>query len=108
MSATKFILPETFSVEVKDKARYIRYLNKLAAAGYDTPKKLIIEPTKVIETIMNIVGDKDDDKARQHRRYFLSSIFWVLPREYRDLAYEDSPYRQHYTTAIQNYRPTPV
>jgi hypothetical protein len=78
-------MPETLSKTIGDKAHkaYIRRLNKLAGAGYDTPEKILKTPSKVVALIKTLAPG-DDEKAQQEKRYFISAIFYVLPAKYRE------------------------
>ena len=83
-------MPETLSKTIGDKAHkaYIRRLNKLAGAGYDTPEKLLERPFKVTDTIKRLAPGNDGE-ARQERRYYIAAVFYVLPEAYRQ---KNNPY----------------
>ena len=80
-----FQLPEKFSKTVTKPTHnaYIRYLNKLADGGFDTPDKIKEKPFDVIKLI-NELTPGDDDGARTKRRYYIASVFYVLPESYRE------------------------
>lgn len=80
-----FLLPDTFSkpdLTTTTQKAYTRYLNKLADEGFNTPELLKTQAEEIVDTIFTLYPG-DDEKDRQHRRYFASAIYWVLPVEYR-------------------------
>ncbi len=90
---SEFQMPSiTSKPELKDPKPYIRRLNKLASAGFNTPLKLRILPTKIIAHIKNLYPG-DDASSRSARRYFICAIYYVLPLSYRQ---GNNPYRALY------------
>jgi len=89
--ATKFTLPTTFQKDIAATTQkvYKGKLNILAKHGFDTVESLKKRAKDVIETIKQITGISDDDKARHARRYFISAIFWVtkMPKRNRYYTY---------------------
>ena len=79
-----FQKPNAFSkdlAESTDKV-YTTYLNKIAAAGYDTPQSLVDSADAVAAFIAG-AEPGDDNQSRHKRRYYISAVFWVLPERYR-------------------------
>lgn len=86
-----FVLPETYSkpdLTPTTHKVYVRYLNKLAVLGFTTTESLQSQARKIISEIKKM-HPGDDEKDRQHRRYFTSAIYYVLPYEYRQ---KSNPY----------------
>ena len=80
-----FQLPETFSKPDLSRTThlaYVRRLNQLAEAGFDTPEILLKKPFSGVSLIKKLFPG-DDNASRNGRRYFISAIFYVLPLAYR-------------------------
>lgn len=86
------------------KQLYTRYLNKLAAEGITCKKDLLKKRRLVIAAIKKLAPG-DDDKARHHKRKFLSAIFWVLHGE-KFLETKNNVYYKLFKKNIQNYGKT--
>jgi len=83
MARIKFDLSSGWTKELSDTSKkiYSSKLNTLAKNGYDTPSKIWESPTKVVDEIKTITGDKKDDMTKMKRRQFLSAIFAVSPAD---------------------------
>ena len=83
-------MPETLSKTIgpKPHKQYVKRLDRLAGAGFDTPEKLLEKPFKVTDTIKRLAPG-DDGEARQERRYYIAAVFYVLPEAYRQ---KNNPY----------------
>ena len=62
---------------------YKSKLNKLAEAGFDTVASLTLQPQAVCEEIVRLEPDGVSVNGRMRRRLYISSVFWVLPEQYR-------------------------
>ena len=84
----EFALPDNTSkptLSTSTIKAYTRKLNKLAEAGFNTPLKLRIMATRIVNFIRTEHPD-DDATSRTHRRYYICAIYWVLPLSYRQNA----------------------
>jgi hypothetical protein len=94
-----FQLPPTgFQKELSTTTQkiYQAKLNKLAAAGFDTPELLASKKAAVVKAIKEAAGEEDTAAARHTRRLFLSAIFAVIPPQ----ASKRSPYYQLYQKSL--------
>ena len=94
-----FQLPDTgFQKELSATTQkiYQGKLNKLAAAGFDTPALLTSKKAAVVKAIKEATGDEDTAAARHSRRLFLSAIFAVIPTQ----TSKRSPYYQLYQKSL--------
>ena len=78
-----FQMPETPRKELSAHTikLYKRHLNKLAAAGYDTPGKLRVYATKVIKIIKDLTTPETDTSLHT-RRVYLSAVMYVMTERY--------------------------
>jgi hypothetical protein len=78
-------MPETVSKTISRTTHlaYVRRLNKLAGAGFDSSEKLLEKPTEAVSAIKKL-SPGSDNEARNERRYYISAVFYVLPKEYRE------------------------
>jgi hypothetical protein len=83
MTRVKFDLSSGWTKELTDNSKkiYSSKLNALAKAGYDSLSKIWESPSKVVDAIKELTGDKEDEMTNMKRRQFLSAIFAVTPAE---------------------------
>lgn len=62
---------------------YKSKLNKLASAGFADTSALMLQPQAVCQEIKRLEPDAVSVNGRMRRRLYISSIFWVLPEQYR-------------------------
>jgi hypothetical protein len=93
-----FTHPDTYGKDIAPSTQkvYSGKLNKIAAAGFDTVEKLLADPKKTIAAIETLAPG-DDEEARLAKRYFLSSIFWVLPADY---VKKTNPFHKYYQKVL--------
>jgi hypothetical protein len=62
---------------------YKSKLNKLAEAGFTDTTALTLQPKAVCDEIVRLEPDGVSMNGRMRRRLYISSIFWVLPEQFR-------------------------
>jgi hypothetical protein len=98
MPRITFKHPDSYGKEIAPSTQkvYSGKLNKLATAGFDSVDKILEDPKKTIAALETLAPG-DSEEAKLARRYFLSSIFWILPAEYTK---KTNPFHKYYQKVL--------
>lgn len=80
--SVQFVIPEvtdpTKQLTDSTKKQYARHLNHIAKRGFANVEDIKKDVPEVIKAIKELApSDSEEDRAK--RRFYLSTIFWVIP-----------------------------